>query len=130
MLTREIARDEWIRFFDDFSAQHEGWIITLEMLGSDLGDQEEVDGLPLVGISADLKDRADRVEIMAGGRPDADITHFIEAPQRVWFKPSLGVGDEALEIDSRDGIKRILRFQRVPPEATEHQISEQTAANT
>ena len=41
MQTREIPREQWIRYFDDFSKNHEGWIVTLEVIGSDIGDQEE-----------------------------------------------------------------------------------------
>jgi hypothetical protein len=69
MRTREIPQAEWRRFFDDFSPQHAGWIVILEVLGADLGDQEEATRLPLVGISADGRDRASRVEIIVGGRP-------------------------------------------------------------
>src|SRR5215813_11447880 len=80
MQTREIPREQWIRFFDDFSKNHEGWVVTLEVVSSDLGDQEEANGLPLVGISADVKARENRVEIILGGRPDADVTRLINTP--------------------------------------------------
>ena len=82
----EIPRERWIRFFDEFSKLHQGWIVTVEVLGSDLGDQEEANGLPLVGISADVKDRENRVEIMVGGRPDAHLTRIINNPKRIWLK--------------------------------------------
>ena len=32
MLNGEIPRDQWTRFFDDFSKQHEGWIVNWEVL--------------------------------------------------------------------------------------------------
>jgi hypothetical protein len=70
---------------DDFSNRHEGWIVTLEVVGSGLGDQEEATRLPLVGISADVKDRENRLETMVGGRPDAHVTHIINTPTRVWL---------------------------------------------
>jgi hypothetical protein len=50
-MAREILREQWISFFNNFSKQHEGWIVTVEVIDSDLGDQEEAAGLPLVGIS-------------------------------------------------------------------------------
>ncbi|HEV2668281.1 MAG TPA: DUF5335 family protein, partial [Blastocatellia bacterium] len=86
MQTRDIPREQWIRFFDDFSKNHEGWIVTLEVIGTDIGDQEEADRLPLVGISADLKAGENRIEIIVGGRPDADVTRFINGPKHVWVK--------------------------------------------
>ena len=37
MPTREIPRDEWNAFFEMFSKQHEGWLVTVEVLGRDIG---------------------------------------------------------------------------------------------
>jgi Family of unknown function (DUF5335) len=122
MQTRDIPREQWIRFFDDFSKNHEGWIVTMEVLGADIGDQEEVNNLPLVGISADLKARENRVEIIVGGRPDVDVTRFIERPKHIWVKEPGLPGDEAMEIESEDGIKTILNFHRIRPEETERQL--------
>src|SRR5207302_3882777 len=51
MRTQEIPRQEWKSFFDSFSRQHEGWLATLEVLGSDVGAQEEAHELPLEGVS-------------------------------------------------------------------------------
>ena len=45
-MSKEIPREEWIRFFDDFSKQHEGWIVNWEVLGRDIGDQEKTYRLP------------------------------------------------------------------------------------
>ena len=73
MQTREIPREQWVKFFDDFSKKHEGWIVTLEVMGSDIGDQQETNKLPLVGVSADVKAHENRIEIIVGGRPDADV---------------------------------------------------------
>ena len=122
MQTREIPREQWIRYFDDFSKNHEGWIVTLEVLGADIGDQEEANNLPLVGISADVKARENRVEIIIGGRPDVDVTRFIERPKHIWVKEPRVPGDEAMEIESEDGIKTILNFHRIRPEETERQL--------
>jgi hypothetical protein len=122
MHTRDIPREQWIRFFDDFSKNHEGWVVTLEVLGSDIGDQEEASRLPLVGISADVKARENRIEIIVGGRPDADLTRFIDTPKRVWVKEPRVPGDEAIEVESEDGTKTLLKFHHVLPEKTERQL--------
>jgi Family of unknown function (DUF5335) len=122
MQTREIPREQWIRYFDDFSKGHEGWIVTLELLGPDIGDQEEVNRLPLVGISADVKAHENRIEIIVGGKPDADVTRFIERPTHVWVKESRMPGDEAIEIESEDGLKTLLNFHHIRPEETERQL--------
>ena len=122
MQTREIPREQWIKFFDDFSKNHEGWIVTLEVLGPDIGDQEEADRLPLVGVSADVKAHENRIEIIVGGRPDVDVTHFIERPKHIWVKEPRMSGDEVIEVESEDGIKTLLNFHHVRPEETERQL--------
>lgn len=122
MQTRDIPREQWIRFFDDFSKSHEGWIVPLEVVGSDIGDQEEASGLPLVGISADVKARENRLDIIVGGRPDADVTRFIEKPKHVWVKEPRAPGDEAIEVESEDGTSTLLNFHHIPPERTERQL--------
>ncbi|MCI0660218.1 MAG: DUF5335 domain-containing protein [Acidobacteria bacterium] len=126
MLTRLIPREQWIEFFNDFSKQHEGWIVTLEVLGSDLGDQEETSKLPLVGISADLKDNESRIEIIVGGRPDAHLTRIIDSPKHVWLKHPEEVGHETVEVESEDATMTLLSFRHVPPEETERQLPENT----
>jgi hypothetical protein len=122
MQTREIPREQWVRYFDDFSKKHEGWIVTLEVLGSDLGDQEEASRLPLVGLSADVKAGENRIEIIVGGRPDADVTRFINAPKHVWVKEPGIPGDEAVEVESEDGTKTLLNFHHIRLEETERQL--------
>jgi Family of unknown function (DUF5335) len=123
MQTIEIPREQWIRFFDSFSKDHEGWIVTLEVLGSDIGDQEEVSGLPLVGISADLKARENRIDLMVGGKPAVDVEHFIEKPKHIWIKEPGIPGDEVIEVESEDGIKTLLNFHHVRPEETGRQLT-------
>ena len=125
MTTREIPREEWIGFLNDFSKKHEGWIVVLEVLGPDIGDQEETDDLPLVGISADVKDGENRILITTGGRPETHLTRIINGPKRVWYKTPQIVADEAIEIEGEDGTT-LLTFRHIPVEATERQLPEKT----
>jgi hypothetical protein len=122
MRTREIPREQWSRFFDDFSKQHAGWVVILEVLGADIGDQEEATRLPLVGISADVKDRESRMEIIVGGRPDAHVTHIINRPQHVWLTQPAAEAHEAVEVESADGTTTLVRFRYIPPEEAERQL--------
>jgi hypothetical protein len=118
----EIPREQWIRFFDDFSKRHQGWVVTLEILGKDLGDQESATQLPLVGISADLKDRESSINVLVGDRPETHLTHIITKPGRVLAKEPEEPAHEALEIESGDGTKTILHFNHIPPEQVERQL--------
>jgi Family of unknown function (DUF5335) len=101
MRTRELSRDDWVRSLDAFSKKHVGWIVTLELIGSNLGDQEEASGLPLIGISADVKDREPRIAVMVGGRFDAHLTHIIPRPKRIWLEESDEPAHDAVAVESR-----------------------------
>ena len=113
MDTGMVPQEQWIKFFDDFSKDHEGWIVSLDVLSPSLGAQEEVTGLPLVGITADVKGRSSRVELIVGGRPQAHVTRIIESPRRVWLKRPERVGHEAIDVESDDGTMTLMRFLHV-----------------
>jgi hypothetical protein len=119
METREIPQEEWIRFFDDFSKQHENWIVNWEVLGHDIGDQEKTNRLPLVGISAD-KGSKPRIDIIVGGRPGAHMTQIIEMPKHVRFKEPEQPGHEAIEVETEDGRVTLVTFRHFDPEQKEH----------
>jgi hypothetical protein len=121
MQTTEITRDQWVPFLDAFSTQHAGWIVTVEVLGSEIGDQQEASGLPLVGIGADTKDGESRIEIMLGGRPGAHLTHIIGTPRHVWVEQSAEPEQDAVAIES-DDTTTILRFHYVPPTRIDRQL--------
>ena len=119
MVTREIPREQWVKFFNDFSKQHEGWVVALEVLRSDIGDQEEATKLPLVGISADVKDGESRINIAIGGRLDVHLTHGIDTPKRVWLKEPEEPAHETIAVESEDGTMTLVHFHHIPPEEIE-----------
>lgn len=113
MRTRRILRDEWPRFFGNLSRKQEGWEVTLEVLGSEIGDQVEERHLFLTGITVELSDRPNRpdmIEIMLGGKPDQHLTHVVIGPTEVDLQQSdLGV-DSVLQIKATDGTTSLLHF--------------------
>jgi hypothetical protein len=113
MKTREIPRDEWTRFFDSLSRRQEGWKVTLEVFGPDIGDQIEERHMFLAGVTAEVADEADKgdkIEIMMGGKPSGHVTHMITAPILVELQQTdLGI-DSALQIKSADGTTSLLHL--------------------
>ena len=120
--TVEIPTNQWTRFFDDFSKAHEGWIVTVEVLGRTIGGQEAASGLPLVGLGADTKDGERRVEVMVGRQRESHATRIIEKPRRVWLEQSDVPGYDAVAIAGDDGTTTIVRFQHVDPEMVDRQL--------
>jgi hypothetical protein len=118
MPTKEIPREEWSNFFDVFSRQHEGWLATLEIFGPEVGAQEEAHELPLEGISlASGGNEADAIAINLGKTAEDHVTHTITKPEHVWLEQTSGGANAALEIESEDQNKALLRFRSaLPPE--------------
>ena len=126
MPTREIPRENWNSFFDTFSRQHEGWLATLEVLGRDFGAQEEAHELPLEGVSISSgTNEAETIAISIGKTPESHISHTVLKPTHVWIEQTQDGADAALEIESEDDSKTLLRFRSsVPPELVDGVVLE------
>jgi hypothetical protein len=110
MRTQEIPRDEWTRFFDNLSRRRDGWEVTLEVFGPNIGDQIEERNMCFTGVTAELSDQGDKIEIMMGGKPSAHVTHVISAPTQVALQQTdLGI-DAALQIKSADGTTALIHL--------------------
>jgi hypothetical protein len=117
MPTREIPRSEWVAFFDAFSKRHRGWLVTLEHMNPEIGDQIAARNLPLEGITAELNEPGtDEIEIVAGRRPDQHVSDTILGPKKVWLKSSDEGADEALEIQGTNATALIRFRSAIPPE--------------
>jgi hypothetical protein len=116
MPTQEIPRDEWPTFFETFTRQHEGWLASLEVFAPDIGAQHEARDLPLEGISTTSKDSEPQtIAISLGKNPADHITHTIADPTRLWLEQTSQRANAALEIESADEVKTLLRFRSPLP---------------
>ena len=110
MKSQQIPRDEWTRFIDNLSRRQEGWEVTLEVFGPEIGDQVEERQMFLAGVTAETTDGRDKITIMMGGTPSGHVTHVISAPTRVDIQQTdLGI-DAALQIKSADGTTSLLHL--------------------
>jgi Family of unknown function (DUF5335) len=123
---REIPRDEWVEFLDSFSRQHEGWLVTVEVLGSEIGAQVEAQELPLQGITAELKDGGeDAISVILGGGPTGHVTHSITGPTHVRIEQTEDGADMTLQIESGDGVTTLVRFRSaILPEMVDGIVTE------
>lgn len=102
-MQRDIERNDWARFFESFTMQHDHWLVSVD---------GERDTLPLEGITA----RDDgRITITLGG----DISHhrrIVIDAARVRVDQEGGV-DQGVAIESADGHTTRLAFRSpMPPE--------------
>lgn len=126
MKTREIPKEEWGIFFESFSRQHEGWLVTLEILDTEIGAQLEERGLAFEGIVDELDEtQGHKLMIMAGPTPDDHVTHSISEPVQVSLEQTDDGADAALAIKSLDGTTALLRFRSLMlPEMVDGLVTE------
>lgn len=125
MATQEIPRDEWQAFFETFSQQHEGWLVTLEIFDPEIGAQEEAHELPFEGITiASSGTEPESIAISVGGSSTDHVTHTINGPERVWLEQTSEGANAALEIESKEDTKTLLSFRSaLPPEMVDGMVS-------
>ncbi len=112
-----IERDQWKTFLDDFSKRNQLRTTRLEIVG-EIGDQEEEQNLPLLGVSFETKgDAAGNVEISLGGETAVEPRHVIHTVSNVErIAPLLGPSglEEGLGIEDTHGTKTLLIFETLP----------------
>ena len=113
-----IERDQWKTFLDEFSKRNQLRATRLEVIGKEIGAQEEEQLLPLGGVSFETKgDAAGSVEIILGGETAAEprhLTHTISNVEKI--APLIGITglEDGLGIEDKEGNKTILRFETLP----------------
>ena len=119
MRTLEIPPEAWADRLGEFTAMHEGWLVSLDVLG-DLGAQTVIDNLPLLGVSTDRVEHNRTIVISVARSASEHFTHIIEAAQRIYIQRADDGAEAALQVESADGTKTILRFRAtVLPESVD-----------
>jgi hypothetical protein len=111
MQTVEVQPRRWSRALEDFSATHEGWLVSVDILAPTLGAQHEVTNLPLLGVVAEPHSDGAVITISAAGRDGEQITHVIHAPTSVRIERTNDGIDAAMQIESAEGVTTILRLK-------------------
>ncbi|MFI5038263.1 MAG: DUF5335 family protein, partial [Solirubrobacterales bacterium] len=55
-ITEELAAERWAEYFDAFARRSDGLLVTIEVMSEELGDQTDVERLPLQAIGYDPRD--------------------------------------------------------------------------
>lgn len=112
MQTREIPKSDWPAFLNNFSRQHEGWLVKLEIFGPGIGAQVEEIGLTLEGLTDEWDEvSGNTIIISTGSAPDDHITHSISRPTELSLEQTDDGADMALSIKAADGTTALLSFR-------------------
>lgn len=119
-----IKQEQWKSFLEDFSKRNHSRSTRLEVIGNEIGAQEEEDFLPLVGVSFEPKGSdAGSVMIILGGESIKDprhVEHLVEQVERI-APITGGTGlEDGLGLEDREGTKTLLMFEQLTeiPETT------------
>jgi len=113
-MTGFIDRSQWETFLDEFSKRNQLRPTRLEVVGGDIGAQEQEAFLPFMGVSVDSKGESGSIDIALGGETAAEerqLTHHINNVERI--APLVGITgvEDGLAIEGRDGVKTLLSFE-------------------
>jgi hypothetical protein len=98
MNTRELPRNEWKGYFDDFSRDLPKLRATVEVAGRDVGAQVEAERPLLTGITYDDGDDILVIGLDAPGGLAEDLEHIVYQPQKIYVAEE----DEVTVFDVQD----------------------------
>ncbi len=113
MQTYEIPREKWPTDVTRFGEDHYRWLVSVEVLGNDIGAQPEVRNLPLEGLSAEPAAKGGSVSVFVERDKDEHVTRFIQHPAKILVDEEDN-GRAAMQIVSADGTSTIVNFVRPP----------------
>ena len=106
MRTRQVPFPEWRGTLDELSRSFSGALVSLEVVGGDVGAEEEVCNQPFRGITSDRSGVTVQIE-KAGG---IHLSHRIAHPEKLRIVESTEGSLIAVEIEDRGGVQNLVRF--------------------
>src|SRR6202051_3098735 len=99
-MARQLEKSQWRAYFDRMSKALLGKRAEIEVASLKLGDQIEVEWLPLLGISYDPKDNV--IQIALEG-----VEHLIYKPREMYVEEE-GLELSSLEVIDAEGTRQII----------------------
>jgi hypothetical protein len=109
--TQQLPAEKWVEYFDSIAPRIEGLLVTIEVMSEQLGDQTDVERLPVQAIGYDPKD--DLLEVSVGGRSTrypVVLRHFISSPQAISVEDSPPLSPSAILIEDASGARTLIRL--------------------
>jgi hypothetical protein len=114
MRSFEIPDDEWIPFFNQFSREHAGWPVTVEVLSRETGPQKLVEDQPLQGISFDSSGSRPCTIIVGSGDSDqANFSHVVDLPLNIKLADDDSGRRGTIEIEPANGPPTLIHYHRL-----------------
>lgn len=114
MRTIELPRATWVDRLNAFTIAHEGWIVSLEVFGPEIGAQPEIVNLPLIGVSADRVDHDGTIAVSVAQSGMGHLTHIIHDVTHIYVEHTDDGGTAVLLVESADGTRTIIQLRATP----------------
>jgi hypothetical protein len=108
MDTLTIPPEQWTFRLNRLSEAFEGWPVSLDVIAQPDGQPREFNKIPLLGITAEPNGP---IVISVVAPTGEHVTHIIQSPTRVLLDKSDRGANVALQIESADGARAVLRFR-------------------
>jgi hypothetical protein len=113
--TQDLGAEQWMEYFDSIIPSIEGLLVTIEVMSEQLGDQVNVERLPLQAIGYDPKDNM--LEVSVGGRGvryPVLLHHFISSPKAISVEESDRLTPSAILVTDASGERTLIRLFEPP----------------
>ena len=109
-INKSVPRERWGEFFDQFSSGNRGRHISIEIIDSELGDEELIQDAPLMAMVYDRPGKGDDLVIEVG-RDEVTYAHTIDSPTEVLTGQNSNGVMIAVRISNAAGTKTLIQLQ-------------------
>lgn len=109
-INKALPPERWGEFFDQFSDGNRGRSISIEIIDSELGDQELIQNTPLMAIIYDRPSKGNDLVIEVG-RDEVTYAHTIDSPTEVLTRQDPNGIHTAIWISDASGRKTLVRLK-------------------
>ncbi|XZN91565.1 MAG: DUF5335 family protein [Microcoleus sp.] len=109
-INKSVPRERWGEFFDQFSDGNRGRHISIEIIGSELGDAELIKNAPLMAMVYDRPGKGDDLVIEVG-KDEVTYAHTIDSPTEVLTGQNSNGVVIAVRISDAAGTQTLIELQ-------------------
>ena len=109
-INKSVLRERWGEFFDQFTDGNRGRRISIEIIGSEIGDAELIKNAPLHAIIYDRPGKGDDLVIEVG-KDEVSYAHTVDSPTEVLTGQNSNGVMVALRITDAAGTQTLIQLQ-------------------
>jgi len=108
-LSKSIPQEQWSKFFDQFSSDHLGRHIEIEIIDSEIGDESLIKNAPLLSIIYDRPDKGDNLAIEVG-KDEMTYGHTIDSPKEISTVENSNGEIVVIQIEDANGRETLIKL--------------------